>query len=231
MVLEFIVSIDEIPPNYDDIVVSPDDIRKLENVTRMCLKRPKAFSYGLLERNRATGAIPHGPPGTGKSSLAKGLARQLEFNMLSISTADLWQKYWGVSEKVIKAVFSMARKLKPHIRGMVNQFLLEWDGLVTGKHSPFILLATNRPFDLDPAVRRRAPIQVLLDVPVYSELVRCMHRYTSSDLENLCVQAAVTCVAEQEEDQETRVLCWRHFSSAMETVKPTTLSSEMRDEL
>lgn len=48
---------------------------------------------------------------------------------------------------------------------MLNAFLMEWDGLNSEENSPFILFATNRPFDLDTAVLRRAPVQIHLDMP------------------------------------------------------------------
>ncbi|KAB2573875.1 ATPase family AAA domain-containing protein 1-A [Lasiodiplodia theobromae] len=193
--------------------------------------------------------------------------------MLAISTAELWQKCHGEDEKVIKAVFSMARKLFPcivfldeadamlgarkagekrHIRSMLNQFLMEWDGLTSGLDSPFMLLATNRPFDLDPAVLRRAPVQIHIDVPSpaarkmiierllrgedmgpdvnYAMLAHHTHRYTGSDLKNLCVTAATTCVSEQPGDTDQRTLMFRHFKHALNIIKPTSLSVTMRDQ-
>lgn len=105
--------------------------------------------------------------------LARRVVKQAGFNTLSISTSEVWQKCHGDDEKMIKAIFSMARKLYPsivfldeadamlgerkagekrHLRAMLNQFLMEWDGITSGADSPFILLATNRPNDLDPAV-------------------------------------------------------------------------------
>ncbi|KAK5655530.1 hypothetical protein OQA88_5461 [Cercophora sp. LCS_1] len=265
--------IDKIPPKYENIFIQPSIIRELERVTRLSLDRPKAFSRGVLKGNRVTGAILYGPPGTGKTVLAKGLAKESGCNMLAISTAELWQKCHGEDEKVIKAVFSLGRKLFPcivfldeadamlgarkagekrHIRSMLNQFLMEWDGLMSGLDSPFILLATNRPFDLDPAVLRRAPVHIHIDVPTLWErqkilelllqgedlapecdaatLAKYTHKYTGSDLKNLCVTAATLCVDQQRADTEERVLTGAHFQQAMKTVRPTALGSTMRNE-
>ena len=58
---------------------------------------------------------------------------------------------------------------KRHIRSMLNRFLMNWDGLASGMDSPFILLATNRSFDLDPAVLRRAPVRIQIDLPTQWE--------------------------------------------------------------
>jgi SpoVK/Ycf46/Vps4 family AAA+-type ATPase len=216
----------------------------------------------------------YGPPGTGKSLLAKGMARQSGFTMLGISTAELYQKCHGEDEKVIKAVFSLARKLHPcivfvdeadamlgqrkagekrHIRAMLNQFLMEWDGLMSGLNSPFILLATNRPSDLDPAVLRRAPVHIHLDIPTqqerlgilglllederlhpdidYFKLASLTPGYTGSDLKNLCVTAATECVSKQPFDTAQRVLTRQHFFSAMETIRATNVGKTMANEI
>lgn len=253
--------------------IDPTTVAKLEHVTRMSLLRPKAFSKGVLSGNKVTGAVLYGPPGTGKSLLAKNLARNSGFNMILASTAELWQKCHGEDEKVIRALFSMGRKMHPciifideadallgnrkagekrHIRAMLNQFLMEWDGLNNSKHSPFLLLATNRPFDLDPAVLRRAPVRIHLDIPTPKQrhgilslllrdetlgrditierLAKMTVRYTGSDLKNLCVTAATECVSEQREDSETRVLMMRHFQIAMVSIKATGLSRTVENE-
>ncbi|KAK0666602.1 P-loop containing nucleoside triphosphate hydrolase protein [Cercophora samala] len=274
MLLECIVNTEEIPPSYENIHVDPKVIEKLERVTKMSLLRPKAFGHGVLAGNKVTGAVLWGPPGTGKSLLAKGVARQSGFNMILASTAELWQKCHGDDEKVIKALFSLARKIHPtivfideadamlgtrkagekrHIRAMLNQFLMEWDGLTSGKNSPFILLATNRPFDLDPAVLRRAPMQIHLDIPTPAQrkgilelilreerlgpdvtiekLVKLTTRYSGSDLKNMCVTAATECVGEQEIDSTDRELLFRHFKSAMANIKATGLTKTMENEL
>ncbi|KAK4068307.1 uncharacterized protein Triagg1_7550 [Trichoderma aggressivum f. europaeum] len=274
MLLDCIVNTDEIAPDYKDVVVDLEVIMKLEDATRLSLQRRRAFSHGVLKGNRITGAILWGPPGTGKTLLVRALARQSEFNMLSVSTAELWQKCHGEDEKVIKAVFSMGRKLSPciifldeadamlgtrkagekrHIRAMFNQFLMEWDGLISSKQAPFLLLATNRPFDLDPAVLRRAPMQIHMDLPNPNERLEIIKRlladetlergmtyhflsqqtqlYSGSDLKNLCVTAATLCVREQKEDTEKRILTRKHFIEALETIKPTNMTKVMKNEL
>ncbi|KAK2007332.1 AAA-domain-containing protein [Colletotrichum eremochloae] len=265
MLLDCIVNTDKIAPEYRDIHIARSTIDKLEQVTSLSLLRPKAFSYGVLRGNKVTGCILYGPPGTGKSLLARGMARQSGFNMLSISTSEIWQKCHGEDEKMIKAVFSMARKLYPcivfvdeadamlgarkagerrHVRSMLNQFLMEWDGLVTDTEAPFVLLATNRPFDLDPAVLRRAPVQIHLDIPTKEErasilglllrdeklqnvslgiLANMTPNYTGSDLKNLCVMAATNCVNAQPRDMTERVLTRAHFFSALQTIRATNI--------
>ncbi|KAF2871944.1 P-loop containing nucleoside triphosphate hydrolase protein [Massariosphaeria phaeospora] len=277
MLLNCIVNTDCIAPHYQDIFISKSIIDSLEQVTTLALLRKNAFDHGVLKDNKVTGAVLYGPPGTGKSLLAKGMAKQSGFAMISVSTAELWQKRHGDDEKMIKALFSLARKLHPsivfideadamlgtrnagekrHIRAMLNQFLMEWDGLMTGPNSPFILLATNRPFDLDPAVLRRAPVQIHLDVPTTHErhgilnlllehetlvgidtkqLASLTPGYTGSDLKNLCVTAATQCVSEQlragHEDSPVRALTLQHFRAALEKVKATNLPKTMTNQM
>ncbi|KAL7628774.1 hypothetical protein AAE478_000289 [Parahypoxylon ruwenzoriense] len=245
-----LVGLDNIPPNYENTFLDPKVIGKVERVTTLGLKRPKAFSHGVLKNNKVTGAILYGPPGTGKTLLARGVAKQSGFNMLSISTSEVWQKCHGDDEKMIKVIFSMARKMYPsivfldeadamlgerkagekrHMRAMLNKFLMEWDGITSGIDSPFILLATNRPNDLDPAVLRRAPT-LGLDISV-STLANLTSQYTGSDLKNLCVVAATECTAEQSIDTTERTLRRRHFMVAMQTIKATAVSKTREQDL
>ncbi|KAI2464320.1 P-loop containing nucleoside triphosphate hydrolase protein [Annulohypoxylon bovei var. microspora] len=267
MLLECIVNTDKIPENYENIFIDPDVIGKVEKATALGLQRPQAFSRGVLKNNKVTGAILYGQPGTGKTLLARGVAKQSGFNMLSISTSEVWQKCHGDDEKMIQAVFSMARKMYPtivfideadgllgerkagekrHLRAMLNKFLMEWDGIMSGTDSPFILLATNRPNDLDPAVMRRAPVRIHFNLPTKLErlgilglllkdetlgpditeatLANLTPQYTGSDLKNLCVTAATECISEQPTDTTERTLRRRHFISAMQTIKATSIS-------
>lgn len=154
---------------------------------------------------------------------------------------DLYDKYVGEGEKLVKAMFSLARKLKPCIvfidevdailgsrdggnnrtshRDLINQFLREWDGMK--EVSALIMVATNRPFDLDDAVVRRLPRRVLVDLPTekdreeilkihlksevldagvsLAKLAADTPLYSGSDLKHLVVTAAQACVRENYE--------------------------------
>ncbi|KAM0251638.1 hypothetical protein ACHAQJ_008098 [Trichoderma viride] len=274
MLLECIVNTDNMPPNYENIFLDREVIAKVEHVTMLGLKRPMAFSHGVLKKNNFTRAVLYGPPGTGKTLLARGVAKQSGYNMISISTSEVWQKCHGDDEKMIKAVFSMARKMYPsiifldeadamlgerkagekrHLRSMINKFLSEWDGVTSSIDSPFVLLATNRPNDLDPAVLRRAPMRIQFSLPTKEErlgilglllqgetlgaditlatLANLTKQYTGSDLKNLCVTAAAECISEQRVDTAERTIRRRHFIAALQTIKATTINKTREQDL
>ncbi|KXH63399.1 spastin [Colletotrichum salicis] len=138
-----------------------------------------------------------------------------------------------------------------HIRSMLNQFLIEWDGLVTDTNAPFVLLATNRPLDLDPAVLRRAPAQIHLNITTQNEragildlllegktlqhintnpIARLTPKDTGSNLKNLCVMAATNCVNSQPSDTTERVLTRAHFYSALRTISATNMGKHSANE-
>lgn len=259
-----------VPDDYSHAYFDPNVITALETNIKLSLVRGSEFNYGVLRGNQLTGAVIFGPPGTGKTLASQAVARKCGLNMLSISPAKIHQKYWGGDEKAITAAFSLARKLHPcimfvdeadgmlgrrreedktHVRSMLSEFLREWDGAVEGKdRNPFVLLATNMPWDIDPAVLRRAPVRILIDLPSLQDrkgilkvllrgetleegwtvdLIAGLTRlFSGSDLKNLCVSAAMRCVQEQGPDEsgkypERRVLCRKHFDFAFRYVKPS----------
>ncbi|EGP91628.1 uncharacterized protein MYCGRDRAFT_33451 [Zymoseptoria tritici IPO323] len=208
-------------------------------MTSLSLLRPEAFKYGVLAADRLPGLMLYGPPGTGKTLLARAVAKESKATVLEISGAQIYEKYVGEGEKMVRAVFSLAKKLSPCIvfideadaifgsrsnagnktthREIINQFLREWDGM--GMSNVFIMVASNRPFDLDDAVLRRLPRRILVDLPVtkdresilkihlndeilddsvkLNELAEQTPLYSGSDLKNLCVSAALACVREE----------------------------------
>ncbi|KAL3849768.1 hypothetical protein ACJIZ3_011650 [Penstemon smallii] len=181
-----------IPPG--DIGVSFDDIGALENVKEtlkelvmLPLQRPELFSKGQLTKP-CKGILLFGPPGTGKTMLAKAVATEAGANFINISMSSITSKWFGEGEKYVKAVFSLASKIAPSVifvdevdsmlgrrenpgeheamRKMKNEFMVNWDGLRTkDKERVLVLAATNRPFDLDEAVIRRLPRRLMVNLP------------------------------------------------------------------
>ncbi|KAM2938948.1 hypothetical protein FF1_038668 [Malus domestica] len=183
---------DVIPPS--DIGVTFDDIGALENVkdtlkelVMLPLQRPELFCKGQLTKP-CKGILLFGPPGTGKTMLAKAVATEAGANFINISMSSITSKWFGEGEKYVKAVFSLASKIAPSVvfvdevdsmlgrrenpgeheamRKMKNEFMVNWDGLRTKEtERVLVLAATNRPFDLDEAVIRRLPRRLMVNLP------------------------------------------------------------------
>ncbi|THV89818.1 AAA-domain-containing protein [Aureobasidium pullulans] len=224
---------------FNDVHADPNTIESLKTLTSLTLLRPEAFSYGVLAADRLPGLLLYGPPGTGKTLLAKAVAKESSATVLEVSGAQIYEKYVGEGEKMVNAVFSLAKKLSPCVvfideadalfgsrggannrtthREIINQFLRGWDGM--DDHSVFMMVATNRPFDLDDAVLRRLPRRLLVDLPLakdregilgihlkgenldpavsLSDLAKNTPLYSGSDLKNLCVAAALAAVRDE----------------------------------
>ncbi|KAA8644196.1 hypothetical protein EYZ11_004686 [Aspergillus tanneri] len=224
---------------FDDVHVPPETIDALKTLTSLSLIRPEAFTYGVLATDKIPGLLLYGPPGTGKTLLAKAVARESGATVLEVSGSEVYDMYVGEGEKNVKAIFTLAKKLSPCVvfideadaifcsrtgassrtshRELINQFLREWDGM--NDLSAFIMVATNRPFDLDDAVLRRLPRRLLVDLPTeqdrlailkihlreetldssvdLAELARRTPLYSGSDLKNLSVAAALACVRDE----------------------------------
>lgn len=235
-----VINAANIKTNFSDVHAPPQTIEALQTLTSLSILRPDAFTYGVLASNKIPGLLLYGPPGTGKTLLAKAVARESGARMLEVSGSDTNQMYVGESEKIIRAIFSLARKLSPCVvfideadaifgsrsgpgstrsghRETINQFLREWDGM--NDLSVFIMVATNRPFDLDDAVLRRLPRRLLVDLPTKADrekilgihlrdetldpsvsldtLAAEIPLYSGSDIKNLAVAAALACVKEE----------------------------------
>lgn len=245
--LSGLINAADIHTTFADIVVPPSTKESLIGLTTLSLTRPDAFSYGVLKTERIPGCLLYGPPGTGKTLLAKAVAKESGAAMLEISAASINDMWLGQSEKNVRALFSLARKLAPCVifldeadallgarhhgagpsrggghRETITQFLREWDGLSDMR--AFIMVATNRPFDLDEAVLRRLPRKILVDLPLAPERERILgvmlreeavagdvdvaklaketELYSGSDLKNLCVAAAMEAVREEVREKE-----------------------------
>jgi SpoVK/Ycf46/Vps4 family AAA+-type ATPase len=224
---------------FADVKAPASTIEALKTLTSLSLIRPDAFTYGVLATDKIPGLLLYGPPGTGKTLLAKAVAKESGATVLEVSGSDVYDMYVGEGEKNVKAIFTLAKKLTPCVvfideadaifgsrnnshnrtshRELINQFLREWDGM--NDLSAFIMVATNRPFDLDDAVLRRLPRRLLIDLPTEKDreaILRIHLReevldpsvslstlasktpfYSGSDLKNLSVAAALACVRDE----------------------------------
>lgn len=234
-----VVNPENIRTTFADVHAPQETIASLKTLTTLSLTRPEAFKYGVLATDKITGCLLYGPPGTGKTLLAKAVAKESGATVLEVSGSDVYDMYVGESEKNVRAIFSLAKKLSPCVvfideadaifasrgsgtnrnthRELINQFLREWDGMTDT--NAFIMVATNRPFDLDDAALRRLPRRLLVDLPTakdreailgihlkdeslengvsLAQLASQTQLYSGSDLKNLAVAAALTAVREE----------------------------------
>jgi transitional endoplasmic reticulum ATPase len=154
---------------WDSLVLLAEVKSQLQQLQGLIEDPDRARRFGI---EPPTGLLLAGPPGTGKTSVAKVLAAQARTSFYPISGADVISKWVGESERNIRQVFERARENRPSIvfideidaiagtRGEfqvhdshVNQLLAEIDG-VTGQRGVFVVGATNRPDQLDPALLR-----------------------------------------------------------------------------
>ncbi len=166
--------------------------RQLREGIELPLQNPEAFRR--LGIRQARGFLLFGPPGNGKTLLAKAVAREAEANFVATKSSDLLSKWYGESEKQISRLFQRARQVAPTVvfideidalapqRGgglgepavterVVNTLLAEMDGLEE-LQGVVVIGATNRPMLLDPALLRPGRFDEIVYVPVPDEAGR-----------------------------------------------------------
>ncbi len=182
----------EIPKiSWGDVGGLSDVKMKLREAVEMPLKDPEAFKRMGIKPPR--GILLYGPPGSGKTLLAKAVANESEANFISIKGPEVMSKWVGESEKAVRTIFKKAKQVAPcivfldeldaiaHRRGfdndsgvserVVNQLLTSMDGLET-LEGVVVVGATNRPDMVDPALLRTGRFDRILLVPAPDKAAR-----------------------------------------------------------
>ncbi|MCD6504106.1 CDC48 family AAA ATPase [Candidatus Bathyarchaeota archaeon] len=157
---------------YEDIGGLHEEIQRIREMVELPLRHPEIFQR--LGIDPPKGVLLHGPPGCGKTLLARAVANESEANFYSINGPEIMSKFYGESEARLREIFQQAEKNAPSIifideldaiapkreevtgeveRRVVAQLLALMDGL-SGRGNLIVIGATNRPDALDPALRR-----------------------------------------------------------------------------
>ncbi|GKZ30429.1 vacuolar protein sorting-associated protein 4 [Aspergillus brasiliensis] len=168
---------------WEDVAGLESAKEALKEAVILPIKFPHLFTG---KRQPWKGILLYGPPGTGKSYLAKAVATEANSTFFSVSSSDLVSKWMGESERLVKQLFNMARENKPAIifidevdalcgprgegeseasRRIKTELLVQMDGVGKDSKGVLILGATNIPWQLDAAIRRRFQRRVHISLP------------------------------------------------------------------
>lgn len=186
MIASHIVVPSDIPVDWGSIAGLDSVIQELRESVVLPIRHRHLFSQSKLWQ-APKGVLLHGPPGCGKTLIAKATAKEADMRFINLDVAILTDKWYGESQKLASAVFSLALKIQPCIifideidsflrsrnsndheatAMMKTQFMMLWDGLNTNNDATVIVMgATNRPQDLDKAIIRRMPAQFHIGLP------------------------------------------------------------------
>ncbi|RME31796.1 AAA family ATPase [Candidatus Woesearchaeota archaeon] len=218
---------------YEDIGGLHDEVELIREMVEIPMRHPEVFQK--MGIGAPKGVLLSGPPGTGKTLLAKAVASETESHFYSIAGPEIISKYYGESEKQLREIFEEAEKNAPSVifideidaiapkreeakgeveRRVVAQLLTLMDGL-RSRGQVVVMAATNRPDDVDPALRRPGRFDRELRINPPDEkgrkeilqihtrgmplakdvsldyLARKTLGYTGADLEVLCKEAAM----------------------------------------
>eukprot|EP01112_Ceratiomyxa_fruticulosa_P021624 TRINITY_DN767_c0_g1_i1.p1 TRINITY_DN767_c0_g1~~TRINITY_DN767_c0_g1_i1.p1 ORF type:complete len:474 (+),score=107.03 TRINITY_DN767_c0_g1_i1:227-1648(+) len=200
---------------WDDVAGLGVAKRALTEAVLMPTQFPQLFKG---KRTPWKGILLYGPPGTGKTFVAKGIASISSSTFISVSASDLLSKYVGESEKILRDIFNLAHEKAPAIifideidallgtrtddesetsRRFKTEFLVQMNK-VADAQGVLVLGATNRPFDLDPAVRRRFEKRIYIPLPDKEGRLKMITSGLGEDAQKLppSVPEQLACVTE-----------------------------------
>ena len=187
---------------FDDIV----GMQSLKKTLRLHIIEPflRPGIFAKFKKKAGGGILLYGPPGCGKTMIARAIATECNAFYLSVGISDVLNMWIGESERNLSALFDKARSQKPavlffdeldalaysrskarseHSRTVVNAFLSQLDGVDGQNDKVLILAATNMPWDVDPAMKRPGRFSRQVFVPPPDEDARAeMFRKKMTDV-------------------------------------------------
>ena len=271
----FVDAVDVAPPveawDVERPVVRLDEVGGMQDVKARIdaaflvpLRNPELRrAYGKSLRG---GLLLYGPPGCGKTFLARAVAGELGAQFVNVGLADVLDMWYGNTERNVADVFRLARRSAPCVlfldeldalggkrsqsrtgggRNVVNQLLLELDGVAESNEGVFVLAATNAPWDVDPALRRpgrldrtvlvlppdpdaRAAILRfhLRDRPVagvdVGRLVKRTEGFSGADLAHVVESATEVALLDSARSGSVRYVGQHDLETAVDEVRPST---------
>lgn len=239
------------------------------------MMRPDLFEGA---RKPWRGILLFGPPGCGKTLIAKAVASEVKATFFNVSAATLVSKWLGESEKLVRELFVAARAKQPAIvfidevdsiatrregdevggeRRLKTQLMQEMEGVTSDRGDQIIVLgATNVPWELDPALRRRFERRVYINMPEeeareeifkihtrgvelgkdvdFKELAKLSEGYVGSDIAMVCREALMMPIREldaagalSDKNVKVRPVNRQDFLEALRGVKPVVSPSEL----
>lgn len=229
--------------SYAEIGGLSEQIRELREVVELPLINPELFKRVGITPPK--GCLLYGPPGTGKTLLARAVASQLECNFLKVVSSAIVDKYIGESARMIREMFNYARDHQPcivfmdeidaiggrrfsegtsadrEIQRTLMELLNQMDGFDSlGKVK--IIMATNRPDTLDPALLRPGRLDRKIEIPLpneqsrlevlkihalkitkgpepldYEAVVKLSEGFSGADLRNVCTEAGMNAIRKE----------------------------------
>ncbi|MEM1188819.1 MAG: AAA family ATPase [Pseudomonadota bacterium] len=250
---------------FNDIV----GMDALKKTVRMKIIEPfvNPSLFARFKKVTGGGIMLYGPPGCGKTMLAKAIAYEIKAEFLAVDITDVLSRWLGESESNMREVFQTARASKPcvlyfdeldalaisrsktssdHIRSVVNEFLVQLDGLGNDNEGILILGATNMPWDVDSAAKRPGRFseqifvpppdeaartemfrQKLIDVPTgdidYETLGKGSRLFTGADVEGVIERAKENALMDMLAAGKERTLTQADLQKALADHHPSSL--------
>lgn len=265
---EFLVEVPDV--RWTEIGGLEEEIMLIKESVTLPLQKPELFKK--LGVKPPTGILLYGPPGCGKTLIAKAVATESGSNFISVKGPELFSKWVGESEKAVRSLFAKARQVAPCViffdeidaigrsRGVITtdagvsdkvmaQLLTEMDG-VEKNEDIVIVMATNRPDQLDPALMRSGRVDrfILVRPPnktarvsifeihtsgmklckeitkkeFLEKLAEETEGYSGSDIELLCREAGMNAIRRE----NVKCISKKDFENAIEQ-SGASISNEM----